>query len=285
MQVYLALFSMVAIWGLNFSIAKIAVSGFNPFFLTFWRVTGAAVLLYLIFRPRIRFSAAVFFLSLTGIVMNQTFFLTGLNLSSPARTALIVSSNSIIVRIIETFVLRKLPSFKELTGFLLAFTGLLILELPGISGLSARALLGDLLVFIAAFSFALYQFFSKNQLKEKGSGKLLAEVMIWAAIAFLPFTIFSFIKTDFNRIPLSTYLGLAYMIVFTSVVAYLLLYYGLKRLPASRVAVFTFLQPVLATFFAVSLGLDRLSLRLIISLLFVLSGIILVERAGEKVRS
>ena len=40
------------------------------------------------------------------------------------------------------------------------------------------------------------------------------------------------------------WLGIAYLVAITSVVSYLLWSYGLKRLEAARVAVFTNLQPV-----------------------------------------
>ncbi len=283
-MVYAALLLMVSIWGLNFSVAKLALSGLDPLTLSLWRITGAALLLFLIYRPSLKPEREVIVLALSGIVLNQIFFLSGLNFSTPARAAIVVSSNSIFVRLLELVLEGKSLLLSEVAGFLLAFSGLLFLELPEFRG-ERLFMAGDALVMAAAICFAFYQFRSRKALKSRPAPLLLAQVMLWAALFLSPATLLSLFKTKPWHVPAESLLGLFYMIAFTSVAAYLLLYYGLSRLPASRVAVFTFLQPVLGSAFSVLLGFDRMSLRLALSLLLVFSGIIIVERAGAKVRS
>src|SRR5438445_12222265 len=60
-------------------------------------------------------------------------------------------------------------------------------------------------------------------------------------------------RADIVRASTAAWWGVAYLILMTSVVAYLLWYWALAHLPAARVAVFTNLQPlataVLAHFF------------------------------------
>ncbi len=282
-MVYAALLVMVSIWGLNFSVAKLALSGLDPLTLSLWRITGAALLLFLIYRPSLKPEREVIVLALSGIVLNQIFFLAGLNLSTPARAAIVVSSNSIFVRLMELALEGRRLLLSEAAGFLLALSGLLLLELPELRG-EKLLMAGDGLVLAAAGAFAFYQFRSRRALKSRPAPLLLAQVMFWAALFLSPATLLSFFKTKPWLVPAQSLLGLFYMIAFTSVAAYLLLYYGLSRLPASRVAVFTFLQPVLGSAFSVLLGFDRMSLRLALSLLMVFSGIIIVERAGAKVR-
>jgi drug/metabolite transporter (DMT)-like permease len=69
------------------------------------------------------------------------------------------------------------------------------------------------------------------------------------------------------------------MAVFSSVLGYLMYYYALTHMPASRVSTFSYLQPVLAIFLAMVFLGERAEPSLFSGGALVLAGVFLAERA------
>ena len=81
---------------------------------------------------------------------------------------------------------------------------------------------------------------------------------------------------------LAAWLGVAYLDLVTSVVAYLLWYWALAHLPAARVAVFTNLQPVATAVLAhVFLG-EHVTPQFIGGALVVISGVVLAQLRAPR---
>ena len=66
-----------------------------------------------------------------------------------------------------------------------------------------------------------------------------------------------------------------YTIIFATVIAYSLNYYALGKVPSSQVALFIYLQPLIATSTSIAVGRDVLTLRLMVSATLILGGITL----------
>ena len=66
-----------------------------------------------------------------------------------------------------------------------------------------------------------------------------------------------------------------YSIVFATVIAYSLNYYAMAHVEPSKVALFIYLQPVVAGFVSISLGRDEITPRLVVSSLLILCGLYL----------
>ena len=58
-------------------------------------------------------------------------------------------------------------------------------------------------------------------------------------------------------------------------IAYSLNYYALGKVPSSQVALFIYLQPLIATSTSIAVGRDYLTLRLLVSAVLILGGIAL----------
>jgi drug/metabolite transporter (DMT)-like permease len=86
-------------------------------------------------------------------------------------------------------------------------------------------------------------------------------------------------RFDLSKASAEAWLSLIYMAVFAAVLAYLIYYYALTYLPASRVSAVSYLQPVVATLFAVGFLGERISAVLIIGGILVLTGVVITERA------
>jgi drug/metabolite transporter (DMT)-like permease len=68
------------------------------------------------------------------------------------------------------------------------------------------------------------------------------------------------------------------MAIFPSVICYLIYYYALKQIPASRVAALAYLQPVLATVLGVLLLGEHVTVPLVAGGVVIFAGVYLTER-------
>jgi drug/metabolite transporter (DMT)-like permease len=92
----------------------------------------------------------------------------------------------------------------------------------------------------------------------------------------LPFTVHGEVLA---RAPWATWARLGYLGVITSVISYLLWYFALSRLEASRVAVFSNLQPVFTAVAALVLLQEPIHWELVVGGALVLAGVRLPLRS------
>lgn len=83
---------------------------------------------------------------------------------------------------------------------------------------------------------------------------------------------------DFTQVSAVAWTGILYMALFSSVLCYVIYYYALTYVPASRVAAFSYLQPVLATVMAIPLLGEHPTSALLMGGTLVLLGVFLAER-------
>jgi drug/metabolite transporter (DMT)-like permease len=99
----------------------------------------------------------------------------------------------------------------------------------------------------------------------------------------IPFAARSVLNLRWASVPLGAWGGLAFMIVFGTVVAYLFYAFALTELAASRVAAFAYLQPVVAALLGTWLLGERVTLKVVAGGALILLGVYLAERErGEQ---
>ena len=77
------------------------------------------------------------------------------------------------------------------------------------------------------------------------------------------------------NLPWWIYLAAFYSIFFATVVTYSLNYYAMEYVDSSKVALFIYLQPVVAGTISVTLGRDEVTTRLIVSSILIMVGLFL----------
>ena len=82
--------------------------------------------------------------------------------------------------------------------------------------------------------------------------------------------------------PASIYFEIAFVVVFTTFVAYLLNSSALKRLSPTTVSIYIYLQPVLASLFAVFWGADSVDMQKTLAAFLIFTGVYLVSTGSLK---
>jgi drug/metabolite transporter (DMT)-like permease len=287
---HISLLSAQIIYAMNYSIAKDIMPRYlHPVSLIYLRIIGAALLFWTLslFIPAEKQNVTnedvkkMFYLSLFGVIINQFFFIYGLSITTPINSAIIMISNPIIVFVLSFFIFNKGQSvflWKQWIGLLMGILGALILILfKGNLSFGSDTWLGDVMTLLNSASWALFLIQGKNMLQKYHTVGVMKWMFLWGSVVLLPAGIYFLSKENWNQIPLSIHGAISFVVVATTFIAYLLNTYGLKLLSTSVVSMYIYLQPFLATLFAVSLGKDSLNVTKIVAGCFVLLGIYLVN--------
>ena len=98
----------------------------------------------------------------------------------------------------------------------------------------------------------------------------------------LPFGWSQFDTVDWALVPTDIGWKIAFVVVISTFLTYLLNLLSMKELKPTTVAVFIYLQPVFATIFAIGLGKDELSLVKIVSAILIFVGVYLVTQKAPQ---
>lgn len=273
------------IYALNFTIAKDVMPNFIlPSAFILLRVTGALFLFsfsYFIFffqkiEPKdiLRFAICGLF----GVAINQLFFFEGLNLTTPINAAIVMTTNPILVMLLSFIIVKEAITFRKILGITLGFIGASILILSdGAIDLSSNNSTGNLFVFINATSYGLYLVIVKPLLNKYHPLTVLFYAFAFGLLFVLPFGLDDLTNVKWETIPVNIYLKIIFVVVCTTFIAYLLNSSALKTLTASTVSIYIYLQPILASLFAIFFGADFLDEKKIIATVLIFSGVYLVS--------
>lgn len=281
------------IYALNFTIAKDVMPNFIlPSAFILLRVIGALFLFsfsyFIFFFQKIEFKDILRFAicGLFGVAINQLFFFEGLNLTTPINAAIVMTTNPILVMLLSFIIVKEAISFRKILGITLGFVGASTLILSdGAIDLSSNNSAGNLFVFINATSYGLYLVIVKPLLNKYHPLTVLFYVFAFGLLFVLPFGYDDLTIVKWGTIPVNIYLEIIFVVVCTTFIAYLLNSSALKTLTASTVSIYIYLQPILASLFAIFLGADFLDEKKIIASVLIFSGVYLVSiRPSESMK-
>jgi len=265
---------------------KRALAELSPFDLALARFAPSAVVHGLVLRRlRVRVRRedlpGIVALGVLAVAVNQLLFLGGLALSTPGHAALLYATTPIFVFLIERLRGRERATAVKVAGIAVAFGGtVIVLAGRGVLGAegSRSTLMGDLLLLGAVVAWALYAVGGKAYAATYGGLAAGSLTLVAGTIVCAPAGLAFF---HWSRLPQLSGAGLAslaYLIVVTSTVAWLIYYWALGRAEASRVAVWSNLQPVLTALLAWAMYGEVLTGPFLAGGAMVVAGVVMTER-------
>ena len=282
--------AMVVLWSANFIIAKVALREFPPLLLSGLRIALAGLFIapvYLWDRGRTagernwsrQDAPILMFLGTFGVALNQLFFVLGISLTSIAHSAIFISVTPILVLLMAAASGQERLTPRKMSGMAIALGGVAVLNLSAHSPASGGpTLLGDFFIFLASLTFALFTVFGRDVTLRHGSVTVNTFAYVGAALALSPITLWQARWFAFRQVSLEAWAGLIYMALFPSVVCYLIYFYALSHISPSRVAAFSYFQPLLATAMAVLILGERITVPLAAGGSVIFAGVYLTER-------
>jgi drug/metabolite transporter (DMT)-like permease len=282
---HLSLLAANIIYGLNYSIAKAVMpEHIKPFALVSVRSISAAALFWItsLFMPREPVNRKdllfLFGCSFFGVVINQTLFLVGLDMTTPINSSIILSTNPIFAFVFAALILKERITFLKGTGLAIGLSGVLLLILQnGVPDMGSSTFLGDIFSMINTISWAFYTVIIKKMLEKYHPVTVMKWTFLFGMLTNIPAGYHQWSKMDWSSIPFNAWLQIGFVIVGATYLGYLLITFGLRRLSPTIVSTYTYTQPIIAAYLATLMGQDHINLVMVVSALLIFAGVFVVS--------
>ncbi len=282
---HVALAVLVAvIWGVAFVVSKVGLQSFTPPELTALRFIVAAIAVIWLPRPNIPWPIliAIGLTVFTGQFLLQFF---GISFGMPAGlTAVVSQTQALFTVLFAALVIGDRPNARQITGMLVAFTGLLLIGLT-IGG--SITFLGFSLTLASAISWAVGNVLVKRLPKVD-----MLRLMVWASLVPpLPALAISFATEGpgalFSALTHASWSGIAapiYLGVFASVFAYAIWGSLLQRYSTGAVAPFALLSPCVGAITSAIVFGEQFGPLRVSGIAFMLVGLVIVAIPLQRLR-
>jgi drug/metabolite transporter (DMT)-like permease len=241
------------IWGLNFSVTKLALAQIPPLPFTAVRFIISGLLLWLILRLAERRAApsreGLKTLVVLGVVGNTCYQLTftlGLDRTAASNSALILSTVPTVVAVFAGLLGLERITRRMWWGIGLGTLGVVLVIATRGVGFEMSTLVGDLLTVLAVLFWAAYTV----GLRRVPSGVSPLRVTTITTIAGTPGLVLAglpgMVRLDWGAVKLEAWAGLAYAAVLSLVVAYLIWNRSVKAVGGTRTAIYMCVTPLFA---------------------------------------
>lgn len=290
--ILLALLAVI-IWSGNFIVAKAINQQIPPIALNFYRWLVAAIIIapFAINKfkaewPVVKTSLHyLFWISLTGVSLFNTFVYIGAHYTSAINLALIGTTSSPIMSVIfaRIFLKEKIGVLKTI-GMLLCIIGVLYLLSKGdpTNLVTFKFSEGDLWVLLAAFCFAVYNTMVKKRPRQLSPVNFLFIIFTFGTLMVLPFYLWEIHRYE----PVAWTAGIIFSILYlglgASVICFLIWNIAIHKLGAGRTALFGNLIPVFSSIEAAVFLKEQFTWVHVISMIIVFAGIMLANVRHNK---
>jgi drug/metabolite transporter (DMT)-like permease len=237
------------------------------------------------------------FMGFSSVTIYQIGYLIGEIFTSASDASILVTTNAVWVVILSgIFLETEKITWKKLIGTILAF-GAVIMVIGFSPNLNVpNRILGDILILMAAFAYASYTtvsryFMNTTKAEEKSFQPSSLWLITWISIfGFVITTPIALIispeflnPVQYTMIPARIWIGVFYLSLLSTVGAYTFYLEGVKRLDASRAAIFQTLVPLIGVIFSALFLGEQFDIFIYpFALLCVAGGIILVNYKFSK---
>ena len=287
---HLAAAGAYIIFGLNIVFCKdIAnASAISPIALFSLRALFASALFWLvsIFCPKEQLAKGDFWriglASFIGLFVPQYTFLVAITMTTAIDTAIIGTFSPIFTMIIAAIALKEPITAKKAGGVAISFGGILFLIFNSVlssNGVTQTRTLGIILLLMNSLSFAAYLGIFKPMISRYNVITFMKWMFPWALAISLPFSFRDLVTTNYAAIPANVVWEIGFLVFFATFIAYFLVPVGQKRIRPTLVSMYSYLQPIIATIFAIIAGIDLITWQKILATALVVSGVIIVNKS------
>lgn len=223
------------------------------------------------------------FCAITGIAINQLFFLKGLSLTYPIHAALLLLITPILIVFIAAWLLKERIGVIKVAGLTLGLSGAMVLILAkDSSGNATDVLTGDIFIIINAISYTFYFILVKPLMLRYDPIVILRWVFTIGLVLVFPFGWIEFTQIPWERYSATDYISMGLIVFSGTFLAYLFNLYGIKTLGASMAGFYIYSQPVFAALIAMLFLNEYLALYKILAAILIFGGVYLANKPVQK---
>lgn len=282
-RVTLALLAVQLLFGIHYVVAKLIVSAMSPAAWACLRSASAFVVLLalaLLSRRRLpapRRLAWLALCALFGVILNQALFLEGLARTTAAHAAVMNTQIPTFALLAAVLMGQERLTGRKLASFLLGLAGVLVLLRVDTLRFDASTLTGDLLNLANAASYGLFIALSRKVMAQEDTLAATAVLFFFATLGLGAYGLDEVLALDPGILTAGLIGAMLFAVLGATVASYLLNVWAVKRTQASHVALFIFLQPLVAAALGVLALGERITPRLLVALALVFLALALRE--------
>ena len=279
---------VIVAWGASFPCTRLLLdAGVTPTEIFVYR-SAIAYLGLLVFS---RFKVAVwdwrdellaFLCGLTGGALYFVLQNIALKLTLLSDVVIVIAVNPLLTAILAAIFLKEEHfSWKVLLGSMVAFAGVAVVTLRD-GFVWGDGLLGNLLAFLAALSWAVYCIFLKRVQGRRSTLDITRKVMIYGTLCAHPVMFLE------PRTPVSTLLrtdilfNMLFLALICSMAAFFIWNLVIKKIGAIRSSNYLYLDPIVSIIIGVIVLNERVGMIAVVGCALVLLGVIIVEKTSAK---
>lgn len=246
---------MALIWGINFPLIKVALGEIPPMAFNALRFPLASLTVFLIVRIRGQFTwpeasdlSRIVVLGILGNLLYQGFFIFGLNGTLAGNASILLATIPVWTLILSTLRGHERPGVLVWVGITGTLGGMVLVVLGGNLTLSLHrgTLMGDLLMVLAAMTWAAYGVGCRNMVRKYGSLPVTAWTLWIGSVGLILLGLPDLMKTPLGQASAVAWTGVVYAGVMAVGLAYILWNRGVRKIGSSRTAAYQNLVPVIA---------------------------------------
>lgn len=292
---HLALVAVQLFFGTWPIVGKIVLRAMPATTLAAARVLGGAVAFLILSRSLERLAVArrsdylrFALYGLLGVALNQLLFIKGLSLSTVINANLLGTMIPVFTLAGSVALGRESFSGRVALGLAVAALGAAYLVNPFGADFSQSSTAGNLMLVANAFFYGLYLALSQDAIRRHGALTVITWMFVMANVVTLPVGIYSLKDVRLAEIETHVWLALLYIVAVPTVLTYYLNAWALGRVEPSVVAVYIYLQPLIALALAPLILGERPGPRTFVAAALIFAGVGVVtirrrSRAFEEV--
>ncbi len=249
------LIALAAIWGVNFSIVKVALNELEPLAFNALRFPlAAAALGWIVFRgtedlmPQREDVPRILLLGLIGNVLYQLAFIIGLDWTYAGNASLLLATTPVWTVILSAAAGHEQPNRWVIIGIMGTLIGMVLVVIGSDDQLSlgSTTLRGDLLMIVGSIFWSVYTVAGAKPVARYGALRMTTWTLWVGTPILFAAGIPSLLQTDLTDVSAQVWWAIFYAGLFALALAYVIWYHGVEKLGNSRTAVYSNLVPVWA---------------------------------------
>ena len=287
---YMLLILTMLFWSGNWIFGRMVREEMTPVTFAYWRWLAALILIYPFAFRHLRANQAILFkhwkllllFGALGVGGFHAMVYTALSNTTVINASLVNSAMPIAIVCISWVMYRETVTWKQVVGIVTSLVGVVIIVARGnpevLMNLSINK--GDLWAMAAVPVWGLYSVLLRRRPEEMHPMAFLGAIMICGVLLLTPFFFWELVTKAPVMPSRETLIGVAYVAVFASVLAYIFWNRAVDQVGANKAGQFVHLLPVFATGLAVLFLGEALHLYHLAGVALIFAGIYLATIFG-----
>jgi drug/metabolite transporter (DMT)-like permease len=283
---YLLLTCAALFWSGNFVVGRALRGDIQPISLNFWRWTLALAILLAVSVEQLRRHhvllrrewKTVLALGATGVAIFHSCVYLALTSTTAINALLYLATVPVMIVLVSWIVFRDTITFSQALGIIVSLLGALVMISRADIALlrSVRFNPGDLWMLAAVPAWAIYSVLLKRRPATLPHLTLLTATVIAGVLLLLPVYVWRLWSGEVMALNEHTILGLSYIVVFPSILAFIFWNKGVAGLGPNRAGMFIYFMPVFGAVLSVLFLGEQIAAFHVAGALLVFIGIMLV---------